>query len=233
MKLLVAIPVCHQYRYGAWNGLQHFDMQTGRVEAVRATWWKDFAKYPDVTCRLFYGWHERDRKADEVFLNCRDDYDGLPFKVHAIILWAYVMGFDFILKVDDDTFVYADRFMKCGFEAHDWTGFKFPEEHNFVPGGSGYVLSRKAMEAIVNTDVATAVDMHAEDFWIDYTLRKNKFKAHVDTRFHPALNSTRIDLTTLPPGDYVTLHSVSVEDMYTLYKSLQDENLQSPASVGH
>ena len=128
-KLLIAIPTCEEDK--------------ALEDACRATWAK---KRDDVDIVFF----------DGETLGVADEYEQLPIKVQAICRWAVEHDYDFMLKVDSDTFVWVDRILASGFEQHDysgWTGGKAAAKDEYCSGGAGYFLSRRAMEVIAEAQL--------------------------------------------------------------------------------
>lgn len=114
-----------------------------------------------------------------VHLDAPDDYEGLPQKTLAAIAWVHGhTPFARLLKIDDDCFVHVDAFFPgLAWMAADYHGRvltrvpgqldrswhmakarsergrleldKSPEPARYADGGSGYVLSRRAMAAVL------------------------------------------------------------------------------------
>lgn len=167
-KILIAVPACHKFEYGrweseqsphydpakAWNGVPygkdiHISGKNDRIDAVRDTWAKDTEPFKEhVTLKFFYGTpHNREPLPDEVFLPCPDDYEHLPDKTREICRWAVDNGYDYLLKVDDDTIVYVDRAIhELMTNRLDYGG---NAHHGVCTGGPGYWLSRRAMKHVV------------------------------------------------------------------------------------
>lgn len=115
---------------------------------------------------------------DVLHLPCADDYEGLPQKTLATIDWVRRnTGFGYLLKIDDDCFLNAQAyFQSLSHLKFDYYGRKLTRGvgqmdrawHNaksqsargrleldksaepsfYCDGGSGYALSRRAMEAV-------------------------------------------------------------------------------------
>lgn len=220
-KCLIAIPACHAYEYGDYKDkrIGHVDaVSYERVRAVRETWAKylpAFERY--VHLRFFYGQPADGRKPfnDEIFLDVPDDYTRLPHKVKAIFHWALAKGYDYVFKCDDDTFVYLDRLMASGFEGHDYVGYCYPSHGNYISGGTGYWLSRKAMQIIVN---APQPETWAEDRWVGETLGKSGISPTRDARYLPGFSRHYVELEKVPEGhSYVSFHACTPAMMQKLY----------------
>ena len=182
MKLLVAIMTCHKLDYFIddltidWctqQGLRCTDQQA-RVNTIRATWLKELPEEFDY--KFFYGTKLRDSKqnqrvptkfnlreplSDEVYLDCGDSYTSNPDKMKAICRWALDHGYDYILRCDDDTFIYPERLLVN--DSSGWTGKDYvgASDNNFHPGGCVF-LSRRMMELVITERVTT----YADDVWM-------------------------------------------------------------------
>nr|WP_269780354.1 glycosyltransferase family 2 protein [Methylobacterium sp. Leaf118] len=116
---------------------------------------------------------------DVVRLNAADNYEGLPEKTVRAVEWvAQNTNFSYMLKIDDDCFLNVDEyFHSLSYRKFDYYGRKVerslgstdrawhnkksssergqleldksPEPSLYADGGSGYALSRTAMEAIL------------------------------------------------------------------------------------
>jgi hypothetical protein len=188
MRLLVGIMSAHFYDY-------YFDEltrdyiktrcldQQERVNTIRDTWLKELPEGVDY--KFFYGTKFRvdkerrnpppqpklrDPLADEVYLDCGDYYTENPAKMQGICKYALDHGYDFLLRTDDDTFVYPDRLLK-----EDWAGFDYSGSSpvDFHPGGCMF-LSRRAMEIVV----AGRPDYYADDVWIGKVMKKSGIPMH-------------------------------------------------------
>lgn len=94
---------------------------------------------------------------DEVwFEKIGDDYASLPFKTQSICRWALANAYDYIFKCDTDTYVHVPRLLASGYEQWDYSGY-YRGNHEvpggYASGGSGYWLSRRAMEVVANTEM--------------------------------------------------------------------------------
>lgn len=171
-KNLIAIESCHRDRD---NGVQ---------QSQRDTWIKDTCLL-NFDYRFFIGRPIEQETFDEVFLDVDDTYASLAFKTQAICRWAFDQGYDFLYKTDTDTLVVPMRLLASGFELHNYMGGRnsdfTPEAYRqrkgshpgkrieFASGGSGYWLSRKAMEIVADsTDMKYAG--FAEDVFVAIAL---------------------------------------------------------------
>jgi hypothetical protein len=188
MKLLIAIMTCHKLDYFIddltidWCTQHHLRCtdQSARVNTIRATWVKDLPA--DVDYRFFYGTKLRDTRpnqrtpdkiilreplGDEIFLDCGDSYTSNPDKMIAICRWALERGYEYILRCDDDTFIYPNRLLATNWNKFDYVGAG-KDATTFHPGGCMF-LSRHAMELIVKGHPTT----YADDVWIGQLMRES------------------------------------------------------------
>lgn len=160
-KILFAIVTCHRRAYAP--EATHSTHQSGEntnVEWMRKGWVSAASGRVDV--RFFYGdtgGLER-MGEDEIALDCGDDYYSLVPKVRAVIGWAYEAGYDYLLKLDDDVYVDVGKaladFLPVDYRGNMRNGQvkRFGEEPELTVKyacGPAYWLSRKAMEAILNS----------------------------------------------------------------------------------
>lgn len=94
---------------------------------------------------------------DEVwFEKVGDDYASLPFKTQEICRYALGLGYDYIFKADVNTYIHVPRLLRTNYWKHDYIGF-YRGNHEipggYASGGSGYWLSRRAMEIVANTEM--------------------------------------------------------------------------------
>lgn len=166
MKILIAVLTCHRYRM--------------RADSQRQTWVKD-VRGADV--RFFLGNGEGQQLMDEVWLDVPDDYKGLPAKTRAMCAWADQQGYDFVLKLDDDTYLAAERALNSDFAKHDYTGrLRGPSGDYAAPYASGfaYWLSRKAMKIIAAADLGNHA---AEDRLVGNVLHEAGIQCFADYRY--------------------------------------------------
>jgi hypothetical protein len=180
-QLLIAIKSCR------------VDMDKGCHDVIRATWGQQFRGRALV--RFFIGHQNKDYfmshpaakarmlQSDEVELDTPDDYDSLPYKTRAICRWAMSKNLDHIFLCDNDTYVYPQRLLTCGYDRYDYVGKiskplgeTFPynavdrknvnhyiaECHPWASGGLGYFLSRDAARVVSDS----YPNIWAEDLWV-------------------------------------------------------------------
>lgn len=158
--------------YGRFNG-----PGTERQQAVRDTWWKHQAP---ATCRFFMGKDAVGQQwPDDVVVlpEVSDKYlYGLQEKIQGMAKWALDNDFDIMVKLDDDTFVFPD-FVPFLLETNiEWGGLPYNEY--CVSGGTGEIMGRRAMEALVKTPLESYPDKRFwEDWWIGEIMRDAGLKA--------------------------------------------------------
>lgn len=181
MKVLIAIVSCH--------------IHSAYRDAVRKTW-LPLVRGADA---FFFCGRGADQKplSDEVFLDCEDKYSGLPNKVQEIIRWALVHGYDFVVKIDNDTVLLPDRFLASDFTRFDFTGNNNWDNGKIVvPWGFCYTLSKRAMRLIEN---APLPNNNNDEMWVAHTLFANEIVLHRNLGYHLHLGK-KSDFVEPPPG---------------------------------
>jgi hypothetical protein len=139
---------------------------------VRSTWGQDVL---GADLRFFIGYPPEN--SDEIQVDSPDDLQGLTHKVVEAFKWALDQGYDYAFKADLDCFVRPLLLMQSGFEAYDWVG---GANSFFASGGAGYMLSRKAMQFVVDFPIATKQE---EDVHVARALLAQGIQLHHDPRF--------------------------------------------------
>lgn len=231
MKLLIAVMTCHRLDYYIddltidWctqKNLRCTDQQA-RVTAIRDTWIKEIPS--SIGYRFFYGTRLRQGGApprapasDEVFLNCGDNYTENPAKMKAICQWAIDHGYDYILRCDDDTFIYPDRLLVTNWAEYDYSGSC--ATNDFHPGGCMF-LSRRMMELIITSKVTT----YADDVWIGQISKQNKIPMnYIPNTRNQWGTGYKVPIDVDPTG-IASFHSCDPNTMRRLYVAGQ----QAPA----
>ena len=177
MKLLIAVKSCQHHR------------ERGDHQVIRDTWGKDVT---GADLRFFVGLTGPTIAApydDEEVVDCKDDYDSLPYKTREILRWSLSEGYDYdyTFLCDTDTYVIPDKLMKSGFEQFDYAGMnsrpatetfsynaldRWKKDHYiekcwpWMSGGFGYFVSKKAARIIVEHEP----NIWAEDLWVGQVL---------------------------------------------------------------
>ena len=228
-RILIAIPVCHEFAYGKYEGDlskpetakgYHQNGVNDRIAALRETWLKDVAAFPNVTYKLFYGGNGgREPLADEVFLPVGDNYLSLPAKTIAICKYAVEHNYEMVFKCDDDSLIYVDRILQEAlYGLWDYAGYL---NGRVCTGGTGYWLTKRAFAVIA--EKATATFHFAEDVTVSHFLFYNNIQGvHLqghrtgrgDHWFWP---DGKFDPKTLPP-DATAIHAVQPEVLREWYR---------------
>lgn len=206
---------CHNYQYFDHGGGHQNGPNRDRASAIRNTWFKQWQEdFKDqIDLKFFYGWGaERCPDVDEVFLESPDDYGHLPFKVQQIFDWALRCGYEQVLKVDDDVFVYVDRLVD-NFGIDDYRGYEVEAAIGKYASGTAYWISKRAMESVVATEWVPAV--WAEDKFVGAVLSGNGIKLVHDQRFHCC--HCPECLKTAPQSTRISSHTISSKGMEELW----------------
>ncbi len=233
-KLLVAILTCHKADYFIddltkdWLAAKRcLDVELRR-RTQRRTWIPRLPK--EVGYRFFFGTRlrpsldtrrdtiqptvDREPLSDEVYLTCGDNYTSNPDKMKAICRYALANGYDFLLRLDDDTFIYPDRLLREDWQ-HDYVG---ANKGSFHPGGCLF-LSRRAMELIV----ASRPTSYADDLWIGQVMAENRIPMHGIASVHNEFgNGYNVIPASLPIHRLSSLHSCSPDAMKYLDEHAED-----------
>ena len=166
-KTLIAVTTCHSFR--------------DRADAVRSTWG---AEVEGADIRYFLG-RGAAQHVDEVLLDCDDGYHYLSQKTQLIRRWALEHGYDYLWKVDDDTYVRPERLLGNGFADLDYVGrLRGPSGNYRGPYCSGftYGLSRKALELLAPLEWPANEDF-SEDRWTGNKLLALGISPHHESQF--------------------------------------------------
>jgi hypothetical protein len=111
-----------------------------------------------------------EREADELWVDCDDRKEYMYYKVQALCRYALDNGYSYLFRACDDTLIHVDRLTSAGLESFDYAGnmpckfslggtFKtwFKGGFDFLHGGCGIWLSRKAMQMIVDDRLESVV----------------------------------------------------------------------------
>jgi len=218
MKILLAIFSAHKYDY-KFNDPCMTDWfvrpDVDRVSALRDTWLKDVT----VDYKIFYGVQPGGRVnraplEDEVFLNAPDGYQHSSQKLKALAQYALDNGYEYLLKIDDDVFVYWDRLNlnpTADYIGGGPSGFA---------AGCAYWLSKRSMTLLADSPPFR----WQEDFWVGCVMENNHIPLTKDARYFIApttrTNQYISDEALSNPNQYLTIHSLSPEQMRRHYKEI-------------
>jgi hypothetical protein len=156
-------------------------------QQARETWLKNCP----VDYKFFMG--SSTIELDEIKVEAPDSSKRLYKKIQKIVRYAVEQDYDFLFKCDVDTYVHVPRLLKSGFEKHDFSGY------NGAYGGSGYWLSRRAMQVLLDSP---SIDWcPTEDGWVYHSLVNKGILPFQDKRYH--------SLTSEGPtseNDIITVH---------------------------
>ena len=115
---------------------------------------------------------------DEIRVDCPTGFMECVFKTHQGIKWALENGYDYVFSAPTDCYIIIPRLLASGYEKLDYTGFRAYDEHH-IGGGSGYWLSKRAMEAVA----AATPMLDYEDRWVGGIVISAGMKAVHDPRY--------------------------------------------------
>lgn len=156
MKLLIAVVTCTR---DLWRIPAHREMLSNKGADVRFFYGRQPCGALDVVGN------------DEVELEVSDDYFLLIRKVIGIFEWALKHNYDFVFKIDADTFLDVPKLLSAGFEANDWVGLMGDKGTSggvghCTSGGVGIWLSAKAMRTFLeHYPTMPGGKMHSWDDW--------------------------------------------------------------------
>lgn len=224
MKLIIVIPT------------KTAPMYAERMQACEETWLKnspvDYKGLSDADLGLVeINQHE----------NAHD-----PIRTHrtiGMVKWAYERGYDFLFRVDTDAYVWINRLLKSGFENHDYMGwcnkstqppYSGKEDEwcaSTAHGGTGFFLSRRAMEIILTSPVERFADgKFWGDLWAGHQLWKHGILCKRDTRFldggrtHFSNHHGNITPNELPMDHpYISIHPINpIANFHALHAKFKD-----------
>ena len=149
----------------------------GDQAAVRDTYLKEWGHL--IPHRFVYdreyGSHLED---DEIRVDCPTGFMECVFKTHLGVKWALEHGYDYVFSAPTDCYIVISRLLTSGYEKLDYTGYQVPGEGH-IGGGSGYWLSKCAMEIVANSQPV----LDYEDRWVGKVLRENGILGVHDPRY--------------------------------------------------
>lgn len=208
-RRLIAVCTCHQRVYPKHDQAGHRDGES-RAKAVRDTWLKNCAGKIEV--KFFYGRRLDLLPADdEVFLNCRDDYYGLPEKVRAICRWCTENGYGSVTKIDDDVWLNVPRFI-ANLPANDYVGYAIESDITYA-SGTCYSLSKQAMELVARAEIPEGE--WREDRHVGRVLLDNGIQLVHDPRYL----CCSCEVCTQKYKDPISIHTTSPSQLYSLMEA--------------
>jgi hypothetical protein len=147
-----------------------------------------------VDYRIVLGREEENSSPDELILDTPDNDRTALGKVKHLIQYALDNGYDYLFKCDIDSYVHVPRLLSSGFEQYDYSGYGGPPLY----GGSGYWLSRRAMQIAQRTKIAELI---FEDHWTGRALAAEGILPHQDPRYHSLTKEG-----PSPSNDFISVH---------------------------
>jgi len=233
-KLIIGIESCTKY--------------TLRQDAVRKTWLKDCIKL-GVRAYFLVGrpGQESEIQGDVLYLNCGDNYLDLPQKTIAFLDFVEKkLSFTHIYKCDDDTFLNLPALLSFTPEPYDYCGdqdkvmrvdagwhVKHVEPHlrnqpypgtyigPWMRGGSGYFLSKKAVQCAVKEYTKFINKEFYEDKLIGDIMRTNKISFLIDKSFKEITFFNIYFLSSIARRKlslYISIHPCSCRELIWFYQ---------------
>jgi hypothetical protein len=153
-------------------------------DAIRRTWLSQVPK-DKANVVFFMGRGEpREFLADEVALDCSDQYEHLPEKIQAITRWTSERKYDFMLKCDDDVVLRPKALLNSGYWDHDFSGkANRPPQPYVVPMGFNYWLSSRSM-GIISRAALPEDGSNDDEKWVSSKLWDEGIQLHHDPRYY-------------------------------------------------
>ena len=237
MKLLVAIMTAHKLDYFVnentvdYNNVhrwRNLDVDARRA-SIRDTWVKEL-DIPGVDYKFFFGnftrqpvhrrhgakvWplFTRAPETDEVFLEAPDYYTANSLKMKAICRYALSNNYDFLLRVDDDTFVYPDRLIIDGEPSWAFADYSGAPSGEIIHGSCMF-LSPHAMRMICGASPKG----YADDVWIGEVMQRNQIQMNIlDNVYAKSGDLYKVDPMLVSGKGLAALHSVQPAAMKVFY----------------
>lgn len=204
-----------------WTGLPYRRLVIGvlsaaryehKRQAIRETWASQLPEFVDLVFLMGNpGLQAPERRGDELWLPCPDDYDHLPLKTQGLCQWAQQsFAFDRLLKCDDDTYMALDRLLETDKGDADFVGEPLHHAPEVPSGGAGYLLSPRAV-AIVARDIQS--HDFAEDVAVWSALKAHGIALTPTKRFSayptpfPAIDNGQISAHYITPERMREIHA--------------------------
>ena len=181
------------------------DHDNGVNDVCRGTYiytWGSFLPYRFVFDRTR---SYEDLLPDEIRVEAESGLLNTSFKTQQAVAWAYEQGYDYVCYAPTDCYIIVPRLLRSLRWHHDhghhYWGFHTYDEHH-IGGGSGYFLSRKAMEAVMWFDVYPDY----EDRWVGTACQHARIAAVHDELYRsveqPYMPDTITTHLSKNSGDY-------------------------------
>lgn len=161
------------------------DVHNGRNDAVRETWVREWCatKVPQFVekphyCFYYDKEHNEPLQWDELQFDVPRGLLNTSYKTQCMVKWALERGYEHVFFIPVDCYVCVPRLLVSGFEVEHYTGFKAYDEPH-IGGGSGYWLSKRAMEAVAQFGVYPDY----EDRWVGAAVSSGGMALKHDARY--------------------------------------------------
>lgn len=216
MNRLIAVIACGKYSYQDEVSSGHKSGENNlRANAVRNTWYRHWlCRYADqIDLKFFLGRCDRSPLENEIHFDCDDSYYGLPEKVRKTYEWAYRAGYEQIIKVDDDVFLYVDRLL-ANLTSDSYRGYEIESDIKYA-SGTCYQLDRRAMKLVANSEIPQGE--WREDHHVGSVLARNDIYLTHEERFH----CCHCDhcMTLVPESQRISSHTADPHRMYELMET--------------
>jgi hypothetical protein len=214
-KRLIAVVTCHQRVYPQNDLAGGHKNGESRIDVVRATWFRHWlCLYADrVDLKFFLGRGDRSPRDHEIYLDCDDSYYGLPEKVRKTYNWCYRAGYDQVIKVDDDVFVYLDRLL-ANLTDDSYRGYAIESDMKYA-SGTCYQLDRRAMKLVADAEIPQGE--WREDRHVGTVLARNGIQLVHEERFHCC--HCEHCKTLVPESQRISSHTADPREMYRLMET--------------
>ena len=135
-------------------------------------------------------------KGDEILLDVDDTYAYHSYKVRESRKWAFDKDYDFIFKIDTDTYLDVWRLINSDFMNYDyWGNVVAGLNMDYAGGWRGYFLSKKAYSLTIKSPI----NYIAEDAWTASALKKYNI---LPTDWIQSFNDGITQMSTSPHGSF-------------------------------
>jgi hypothetical protein len=162
-KILIAVVTCERLKE--------------RADAQRASW---VPRIQGADVKFFLAKQDREPLPDEVFLDAPDDYHSLPLKVKLMFQWALANGYQKVMKLDDDTFIAANRIMSA-IPPQPYAGFINATPPKPWCSGFCYWVDERCMRILAEAPIPP--NEWAEDRWVGGVLHTHGIMPYWDRRY--------------------------------------------------
>lgn len=146
----------------------------------------------------------------KLFLDCRDDYENLPWKTIHFCRWALGRDdWDMLGKGDDDCWVSPSRLAAYDFTGKDYVGCLadpgdgWAQLPPYASGGAGYFMSRRLVESVAACERLPEHPRGAEDVVVGQIAKEAGIALSPDPRFLPYADE---NLRPKADNEYITGH---------------------------